>query len=125
VQWRKLIRVAAHLMLAISLVLPGVAAPARAAANAFAQPTAATTTMARGGRPTACGDMGVRPDRHRAPVDPCSTHNCDLSACIGTACLPEIAGVIAVAAPTPAPALRRHPLRLLRIVDLPLRPPIG
>jgi hypothetical protein len=113
-------------MLAISLVLPGIAAPARAAANAFAQPTAATTTMDMGGHAAApCGDMGMRPDRHPAPADPCSTHSCDLSACIGTACLPEIARIVAVAVPAPAPVLSRQPLRLLRVVDLPLRPPIG
>ena len=120
---RKPRRIALHLLLALALVLPGIAAPAQAIASLQAVAAASVTTHATSdGMP--CGDMPTPASSHGQP-DGCLTHDCSLAACIGTACLPELPRLVAQVAVAATPTPWRQPMHPRRLIDPILRPPIA
>ena len=117
-------RIALHLLLALALVLPGVAAPAQAIASLQAVAAASVATHATGdGMP--CGDMPAPATDNQGLPDGCATHACSLAACIGTACLPELPRLVAEVAVASTPSLWRQPAHPHRLIDPILRPPIA
>ena len=138
-------RVALHLLLALCLVVPGIAAPAQGVADAL-QAVAAAQADAMDGSTTAdpmpasvdtpdmaahdmpCGDMHMA-DASSQPAstsgDCCSPHACDLSACLGTGCLPELPRLAASVPPAATPIPWRQPRLPAGVIDTPLRPPIA
>jgi hypothetical protein len=158
-------RVALHLLLALCLVIPGIAAPAQAVADelhavaasrmadatrdsmdhamsdAKAMPASmdmsmpmAAADMSMQGMP--CGEMHMSDATPKSPSesssaspskarDCCAPHSCDLSACLGTGCLPELPRIAANVPPTATLIPWRQPRLPAGVIDTPLRPPIA
>jgi hypothetical protein len=140
-------RVALHLLLALCLVIPGIAAPAQGVADELHAVAAAQAddamdaAMADGAMPASmdmpsemaahgmpCGEMHMA-DAPSKPAsksgDCCTPHTCDLSACLGTGCLPELPRLAASVPPTATLIPWRQPRLPAGVVDTPLRPPIA
>ena len=137
------VRTALHLLLAIALVVPGIAAPMQAVRDALAHaPASAPTEMAvmhaAGAMPA--DDMAGMPCEHMAApvatVDAgaaahpdngscCTPRSCDLSACLGTGCLPELPRIAAFVPPSTPLLPWRQPASPTRLIETPLRPPIA
>jgi hypothetical protein len=115
---RSAIRVALHLLLVVSLVLPGIAMPARAAAQVW-QAAAASTTMADGMA------MAQQAPHKHCQEGCCPRQTCDLSACIATGCLPRFASLPTVKLVVPFTFSWRSITPPVRLVETPLRPPIA
>jgi hypothetical protein len=116
---RQLTRVAAHLVLILSMGLAGVSAPVAAAEEAIASITAPTVPM-----DMSCDDMDAM---QNAPVgDPCAKAHCSLAACLGAAaCLPEVARVTAHVPMPDRFDVADVPFVPSGVLDTPLRPPIA
>jgi uncharacterized protein involved in copper resistance len=138
-------RVALHLLLALCLVVPGIAAPAQAVADELHAAAAAQMADAMGdsmemasmdmtgmdmsAQEMPCGDMHMV-DAPSNPAskksgDCCAPHSCDLSACLGTGCLPELPRLAASVPPAATPIPWRQPRLPAGVIDTPLRPPIA
>jgi hypothetical protein len=135
-------RVALHLLLALCLVIPGIAAPAQAVSDELHAAAAAQMAdemsdsmdmgmaamdMSAQGMP--CGDMHMAdaPSK-QAPEksgDCCAPHTCDLSACLGTGCLPELPRLAPSVPPAATPIPWRQPRLPAGVIETPLRPPIA
>ncbi len=115
---RHLARVAFHLLLALMLALPAAAAPAQGVHDALQTASAAATDD------MPCDDMGM-PEHDSKPCDCCTPHQCDFSACLGVACLPELQRVVAHIPPAKAPSAWRHVAAAPRPLETPFRPPIA
>lgn len=63
------------------------------------------------------GSMG------KMPCDCCTPHGCDLAACLGTSCLPELPAVTADLVRAGEPVQWNAPPVPAMTVDTPLRPP--
>lgn len=114
-----LARLAIHLLLIVSLALPGIAAPAQAVADALSDLRTSETAMP-------CDGMQA-PSEHQpaAPCDCCEHGKCDISACLGTGCLFALPRVVALI-PTVAASLPwQHPAPDSRTIEPPQRPPIA
>jgi hypothetical protein len=109
-----------HLLLIVSLVLPGIAMPARAATQAW---QAASVAMATGHD----GMDMTQPAPHEKHCQEgcCPQQTCDLSACIATGCLPRFAGLPTVKLVVPFTFSWRSITPPTRLVETPLRPPIA
>ncbi|WP_460761021.1 hypothetical protein [Lysobacter fragariae] len=120
---RLLTRVALHWLVIISMITTTLAAPVEAATDTLQSAAAAQMAAAMADMP--CDDMGTTTTAHDMPCDCCTPASCDLSACLGTACLPQLpqmvmgipAATIQVPWNAPAPPSR--------LIDTPLRPPIA
>lgn len=122
---RHLTRIALHLLLAVALVVPGIAAPVQAIAEGLHTIDAALAknAMAMGDAPCDEADMpGAAPSE---PCDCCNPQACDFSACLGVACLPQLPRVAAQVPPAAAPLLWQQPVLPPGVADTPLRPPIA
>jgi hypothetical protein len=115
------IRVALHLLLIVSLVLPGIAMPARAATQAW-QAVAASTAMA--GHDGMDMAQPTTPHKH-CQEGCCPQQTCDLSACIATGCLPRFASLPTVKMVVPFTFSWRSIRPPTRLFETPLRPPIA
>lgn len=122
----RIARLTLHCFLIIAMVAATVAVPAQAASDTIEAAAAAKMAAAMADMPCA-GDMAKSHGSasHGAPCDCCDPVSCDLSACLGTACLPELPRVVAAvpglalvvpwqASASPSP-----------VIDTPLRPPIA
>ena len=156
-------RVALHLLLALCLVIPGIAAPAQAVADGLHAAAAARMAEAMRGAmddamdadalpasmdmamPVAAADMSMSdmpcgemhmpdatPKSSESPSaspskahDCCAPHACDLSACLGTGCLPELPRLAASIPPAATLVPWRQPRLPAGVIDTPLRPPIA
>jgi hypothetical protein len=116
-------RFALYWLLAVALVLPRIAASAQAI-SALAVVASASAMTHDAGAKMPCGEMPAPADHHVVP-DGCSTHDCDLSTCIGAACLPELPRMLAQSISHAVPAPWRQPMHHPRLIDPPLRPPIA
>ena len=131
-----------HLLLAIALVVPGIAAPMQAVREALAPAPAATAMggmdmdMATGmsgddmagmpcDRKQATDAASALPATHASGGDCCTPHACDLSACLGTGCLPALPRIAAFVPPSTPPVPWQQPARPVRLIETPLRPPIA
>jgi hypothetical protein len=127
----RLARFALHCLLMISMVTATLAVPAQAASDTIEAAAAAKMAAAMADMPCAedmamsQGALHTMPTSHDMPCDCCNPVSCDLSACLGTACLPELPRVVATVPdatlliPWQAPASPSH------VIDTPLRPPIA
>lgn len=124
---RQLTRIALHFLLAVSLVIPGIVAPAQAIADGIQAVATASMSHAAGMQETPCDDMETMPAStdDGAPCDCCAPHACDFSACLGTACLPGLSRVAAIVPPAATPLPWQQPNLPLGVIDTPLRPPIA
>ena len=121
--WRHLTRLALHWLVVISMITTTLVVPAQAATDTLQSAAAAQMAAAMADMP--CEDKDATAAAHEMPCDCCTPASCDLSACLGIACLPEVprlvagipAGTIHVQWNAPAPPSR--------LVDTPLRPPIA
>ncbi|WP_460728934.1 hypothetical protein [Lysobacter rhizosphaerae] len=120
---RHLARLALHWLLVISMITTALVVPAQAATDTLQSAAAARMAAAMADMP--CDDMGAAKAAHKMPCDCCTPASCDLSACMGTACLPElprlVMGIPAAAIQVPWDA----PAPPSRLIDTPLRPPIA
>ncbi len=116
--WRRRSRIFLHLLLALLLVIPGVVAPMQGVASGLADLAAVPTRLAD----TPC-DMHDARAMDAMPCDCCTPHDCDLTACLGVSCLPEVAYLTALALPAGEPILWDTPPVRSLAVDTPLRPP--
>ena len=114
-----LIRLAIHLLLVMSLILPGISAPAGALADEL---HALTASAAMADMPC---DEGQRASDHQAPCDCCPQSKCDLSACLGTGCLFELPRLAAFVPPTAMPLPWDLPAPDSQAVGTLFRPPIA
>ena len=122
----RIARFTLHCFLMIAMVAATVAVPAQAASDTIEVAAAAKMAAAMAEMPCA-EDMAKSHGSvsHKAPCDCCNPVSCDLSACLGTACLPELPRVVAAVpaitsvVPWQAPAAPSH------VIDTPLRPPIA
>lgn len=112
-------RIALHLLLAVFLVVPGIIAPAQAVADLFHAPVAEASAMG-----TPCEDMAM-PASDASPCDCCEPGACDLAACLGTGCLPELHGMVANVPPAAMQLPWWQPHLPSGVADTPLRPPIA
>jgi len=121
-------RAALHFLLAAGLVLPGIAAPAQAVAEVVGQATAASAKDRSVAHHDPCDGMEMPAPGTKHPPLPeggCAQHGCDLAACLGSACLPELPRIAAFVPPASAPLWLEQPLPPSRVVETPLRPPIA
>lgn len=119
----RLARLALHWLVVISMVTTTLALPAQAATDTLQ--SAAAVQMAAAMRDMPCDDMETAVAAHEMPCDCCTQASCDLSACLGTACLPELPRL---ATGIPASAIQvpwNVPAPPSRLIDTPLRPPIA
>jgi hypothetical protein len=120
---RHLARLALHWLLVISMITTTLVVPAQAATDTLQSAAAARMAAAMADMP--CDDMGATKIAHKMPCDCCTPASCDLSACMGTACLPELPrlamGIPATTIQVPWDA----PAPPSRLIDTPLRPPIA
>ncbi|KAF1720452.1 hypothetical protein CSC76_17100 [Pseudoxanthomonas mexicana] len=119
---RRLVKTALHWFVIMLILTTSSLAPAQAIAEALA-----ALETAQPAEPDAmpCEDMDMTDDEHSSSCDCCATSSsCDLSACLGTACLsalPRLVGAIPlqrVAVPPDAASPAAAPF------DTPFRPPI-
>ena len=123
---RPFAHIALQLLLAVFLVIPGIAAPAQAIADEFEAAAAASMAVAMAGQQMPCDEKGTPTSADdAAPCDCCTAHACDLSACLGTACLPDLPRLAANVPPATKPGPWRQQPLPLGVIDTPLRPPIG
>jgi hypothetical protein len=109
-----------HLLLIASLVLPGIAMPARAASQAWQAISAAAATGHDG------MDMAQpAPHRKHCQQGCCPKLACDLGACIATGCLPRFASLPTMELVVPFTFSWRSITPPTRLVETLLRPPIA
>jgi hypothetical protein len=122
--WRRLQRIAMHLLLVAFLAIPAVAAPARAVADAMQAAAASAMSDASVQANVPCDAMRASSDGQQ-PCDCCVDHTCDISACLGTGCLPELPRLIAsIPAVGVAAPWRQRPVPT-GTIETPFRPPIA
>lgn len=119
---RHFTRLALHWLVVIAMVATTVVAPAQAAGEALQEQAAAQIAATMAAMP--CNDEATQ-TVHEMPCDCCTPASCDLSACLGTACLPELPRFVAAIPPAATPLPWATPAPLTRFVDTPLRPPIA
>lgn len=121
--FRQLARLALHWLVVISMITTTLVVPAQTATDALQ--SAAATQMAAAMADMPCDDTDTTTTAHEMPCDCCTPASCDLSACLGTACLPElprlVTGIPAATIQVPWNA----PASPSRLIDTPLRPPIA
>lgn len=119
---RQLPRLAMHLLVIIAMITATLVVPAQAATDVLQ--TAVASQMAAAMDDMPCGEMGT-PAVHDEPCDCCTAATCDLSACLGTACLPELPRLVMGIPATTVQVQRNAPAPPSRLIDTPLRPPIA
>ena len=122
----RLARLALHCLLTVTMIAATLVVPAQAATDTLQAAAAAKMAAAMADMP--CADDMALPHAHgadRMPCDCCNPVSCDLSACLGTACLPALPRIVATV-PTITPMISwQAPAAPSRAVDTPLRPPIA
>ena len=100
-----------------------VVAPAQAAADVLQAQAETQTAGEMAAMP--CGDDLPQAAEHEMPCNCCTPATCDLSACLGTACLPELPRLVAAIPPPVMPLPWNDPAPPSLRSDTPLRPPIA
>ncbi len=114
-------RILLHLLLAVGLVLPAMAANAQAARQMLALASGVTDAMFH----STCGGMPM-PDKAPSKVpSPGASHECNLAACLGAGCLASLPYVNAFVPVAESPIQVDDPLPPSQLPDTPLRPPIA
>ena len=123
-----LLRLALHWLVIIAMIATTTVAPAQGAAQVLHAAEAAQMAAAMADMP--CGkEMGAamasQDASHKMPCDCCTPASCDLSACLGTACLPMLPRIAAAIPLDVVHAQWNAPAPPSRVLDTPLRPPIA
>ena len=121
--FRSLSRLALHWLVIIAMIATTLVAPMQAADEVLRE--AATAQMAAAMSDMPCDDEMDRAASHGLPCDCCTPASCDLSACLGTACLLELPRVAAAIPFHTIHVTWNAPARPTRLIDTPLRPPIA
>ena len=119
---RRLARSVLHWLVIASMITTTLGAPVHAATDALQGAVAAQLVVAVADRPP-CDGMDVPAADGEMPCGCCTPAACDLSACLGTACLADLPCLVA---DIPAEAIRLPwdaPAPGYRLIDTPLRPP--
>ena len=116
-------RLALHWLVVISMITTTLVAPAQAATDALQEAAASQMAAAMADMP--CADMEMPAATDDMPCDCCTPASCDLSACLGIACLPELPRQVAGIPQATIPTLWNAPALPTRLIDTPLRPPIA
>jgi hypothetical protein len=111
-------RTVLHLLLAVSLVLPGIAANAQATKQMLALASGVPDVMH-----STCDGMSM-PDQSPSKLPPGASHGCNLAACLGAGCLPTLPRVAAFVPVSQSPISLDEPMPSSQLPDTPLRPPI-
>lgn len=120
---RHFTRLALHWLVVIAMIATTVVAPAQAAGEALQVQVAGQMAPAMADMP--CGDAVSQTADHEMPCGCCPPASCDLSVCLGTACLPEWPRLASAIPPVEMPLPLATPAPPSRFVDTPLRPPIA
>ncbi|GAB3344867.1 hypothetical protein [Lysobacter tyrosinilyticus] len=121
---RALLRLATHWLVIIAMIATTTMVPAQAASEALQIAAAARMAATMADMP--CGDdMNASAAKHERPCDCCTVVSCDLSACLGTACLPTLPRLAAAIPLDVVHAQWNAPAPPSRVLDTPLRPPIA
>ncbi|MDI9239122.1 hypothetical protein QLQ15_09390 [Lysobacter sp. LF1] len=110
-----------HLLLVALIAIPAVAAPARSVTQAMQAAAAAADTSGHADGP--CDQMRPSPGSQQ-PCDCCASRTCDISACLGTGCLPGLPQLIASVPNVTAAQAWRQPPVPTGAIETPFRPPI-
>lgn len=121
--FRSISRAALHWLVIIMMIATTLVAPMQATGEVLQEAATARTAAAMADMP--CGDEMGMAATHEMPCDCCTPASCDLSACLGTACLPELPRVAAAIPFHAFHATWNAPVRPTRLIDTPLRPPIA
>jgi hypothetical protein len=120
---RSILRLFLHWTVIITMVATSLLAPVQALDDAMRGAAAAQAASAMAEMP--CGDEMDADSTQEMPCDCCTPASCDLSACLGTACLMELHRVAAAIPLHMVHERWNAPARPARLVDTPLRPPIA
>jgi hypothetical protein len=120
--FRLLSRLALH-WLVITMIATTLVAPMQAADEALREAATAQTAATMPDMP--CDDQIDMAASHEMPCNCCTPASCDLSVCLGTACLLELPRVAAAIPFHTIHATWNAPARPTRLIDTPLRPPIA
>ena len=118
----RLARIVLHALLIVAAATTAVVVPAQDEGNVLRAVAESGMAASMAGMP--CGDEPPAAT-HEMPCDCCDPVTCDLSACLGTACLPELPRVAAGVATATSTARRQTPAPPSHQPDTPLRPPIA
>lgn len=121
---RSLLRLAVHWLVILTMIATAAMVPAQAATGALQAAEAARMAGATADMPCG-GEMDAPAAQHEMPCDCCAPASCDLSACLGTACLPALPRVAATIPLAVVHVRWNAPAPPSRVLDTPLRPPIG
>jgi len=114
------VRILLHLLLAVGLVLPGVAANAQATSQMAAIASGVPAAMSH----SACDGMAMH-SKAPSKMPPGVSHGCNLAACLGAGCLPALPYVTAFVPAVQSPITLDEPVPPSQLPDAPLRPPIA
>lgn len=120
---RPFLRLVLHWTVIITMIATTLVAPVQAADEALQE--AATAQMAAAMADMPCDEEMDADTSHEIPCDCCTPASCDLSACLGTACLPELPRIAAIIPLDTVHIPWNAPARPTRLIDTPLRPPIA
>lgn len=120
---RSFLRLFLHWTVIITMVATSLLAPVQAVDDAMREAAAAQMASAMAEMP--CGDDMETDSTQEMPCDCCTPASCDLSACLGTACLMELHRVAAAVPLHMVHEPWNAPARPARLIDTPLRPPIA
>lgn len=120
---RWLTRITLHWLVVVSMITTTFAVPAQAATDALQAAAASQMAAAMANMP--CDDEHASTTPHQKPCDCCTPASCDLSACLGTACLPELPRLVMGIPAAAIPVSWNAPAPESRLIDTPLRPPIA
>jgi hypothetical protein len=117
---RRFLGITLHLLLAVGLVLPGIAASAQRASQAVAMVSGDAGAMSH----ASCDGMSM-PGTSPMKTPAGSPHGCDLAACLGASCLPALPHLAAFVPAAESPIIADQPVPPSQLPDTPLRPPIA
>lgn len=120
---RRLTRLALHWLVVVSMITTTLVVPVQSASDTLQDATAAQMATAMAEMP--CDDMDTAATAHAMPCDCCTPASCDLSACLGIACLPELPRLVAGVPAATIQVSWNAPAPPSRLIDTPLRPPIA
>lgn len=114
-----------RVVLALCLVVSGMAVGAETNANGAEQRTAEAPASSDAAPDLPCHGVAAANDTDQAPCDCCPQRSCDTAACAIPGCLPSLPFVAASAPPAAAPVLGSPTAPPSAPLEPPLRPPIA
>ena len=119
---RSLLRLSLHWLVIVTMIATTEVVPAQATQ---ALQAAEASRMAAAMADMPCGEEMDTSAQHEMPCDCCTPASCDLSACLGTVCLPTVPRIVAAIPLDVVHARWDAPAPPSRAAETPLRPPIA